>query len=137
MSGPRSAIVVDDDAITLVVMARMLEEEGFEVQSAASATAALRLMKTRACDLIAADHQMLPITGLDFWTFLRTSKKAPHARTPFILITSPDRHAHLSATHPELPVVLRKPFNGEMLRRAIRDAQDARQGPAGARAAPP
>ncbi len=125
--GSRSAIVVDDDAITLVVMARMLEQEGFDVQSASSATAALRLLREWHCDLIAADHQMLPITGLDFWSFLRTSRRTRHADTPFILITSPDRHAQLASTHPELPVVLRKPFNGEMLRRAIRDAQSDRQ----------
>jgi CheY-like chemotaxis protein len=129
MSGPRSAIVVDDDAITLVVMARMLEGEGFKVQSAPSATQALRMLSRGACDLIAADHQMLPITGLDFWTFLRTSKKARHAGTPFILITSPDRHAHLMATHPELPVVLRKPFNGDMLRQAIGHAEADRGKP--------
>ena len=74
-AGPRRRVlVVDDDEATCHLVARMLEEVGFEVQQAANATDALRVVDgAHPPDLIATDLGMAGLSGLDLARHVRES----------------------------------------------------------------
>jgi two-component system, chemotaxis family, CheB/CheR fusion protein len=77
-ASPR-VLVVDDDMRLGRLLVRLLQEEGFAIESAATVTAALALLRARAfdillcdrrlpdgngCDLMRAARQMRPIKGI-------------------------------------------------------------------------
>ena len=76
-AGPRRRVlVVDDDAATCHLLARMLEEVGFQVRQAANATDALRVVSgAQPPDLIATDLAMAGLSGLDLTREIRQSSE--------------------------------------------------------------
>ena len=78
-----SVLCVDDEAITLRLVARLLERMGFEAVSADSSVKALEIFDTRAFDLVLTDIRM---PGMDGHAFLRAIR-ARNADVPVIVAT--------------------------------------------------
>ena len=62
----KQALVVDDSAAQRLVLAKNLENWGYQVAQAASGDAALQLCETTRFDLILSDWMMPGMNGLDF-----------------------------------------------------------------------
>ena len=85
MPGKR-ALVVDDSRSARVVLSRMLERYGIEVDSAESAESALEYLKDRRPDVIFMDHLM---PGMDGLQAVREIKANPElAAIPIMMYTS-------------------------------------------------
>ena len=69
MSAPAEArpvlLVVDDEPRILSALQRCLRREGYEIVSADSGAAALRMLRERRVDLLLTDHKMPGMSGLD------------------------------------------------------------------------
>jgi CheY-like chemotaxis protein len=85
MPGKR-ALVVDDSKSARVVLSRMLERYGIEVDSAESAESALEYLKDRRPDVIFMDHLM---PGMDGLQAVRHIKSQPELSSiPIMMYTS-------------------------------------------------
>ncbi len=82
----RRALVVDDSKSARVVLSRMLEKYGIEVDSAESAESALEYLKDRRPDVIFMDHLM---PGMDGLQAVREIKANPDLSSiPIMMYTS-------------------------------------------------
>jgi DNA-binding response OmpR family regulator len=81
----RTILIVDDDRSVTDTFARMLQLEGFSVQTAQSATAGLELADTVRPDAIILDMRMPITNGLQF---LRHLRARPHlVDVPVAIVT--------------------------------------------------
>jgi two-component system, NtrC family, response regulator GlrR len=64
-------LLVDDDASLLKLLAIRLEAEGFEVNTAESAEAALQVLRNRPADLVVTDLRMEGASGLELFEQIR------------------------------------------------------------------
>jgi CheY-like chemotaxis protein len=71
-NAPSKVLVVDDDATTGMTVAVMLRSAGYEVTTAESGEAALRVMGTREFDLLITDLKMPGIGGMGLIHEVRT-----------------------------------------------------------------
>ena len=78
-----SVLCVDDEAITLRLVTRLLERMGFEAISAGSSLEALEIFDTRAVELGLTD---IPMPGMDGHAFLRAIRDR-NADVPVIVAT--------------------------------------------------
>ena len=70
-SGPKTVLVVDDDAMVCAFEAELLSSQGYKVLKAESAAAALRLVGTETIDLLLTDLVMPEVDGLELIQRLR------------------------------------------------------------------
>lgn len=75
------ALIVDDDAVSLVVLRHMLSAQGFDVIEAQSANEALEILSHAKVDVIVCDYLMPGHNGLDLLEALGS------AAPPFVLLT--------------------------------------------------
>ena len=81
----RTILIVDDDHSVADTFARMLALEGFEVATALSAEAGLKVVDTARPDAIILDMRMPIVNGLQF---LRTVRGRPHLiAVPVAIVT--------------------------------------------------
>lgn len=81
----RSILIVDDDRSVVDTFARMLQLEGFDVQTAFDASSGLALADTMRPQAIILDLRMPLINGIQF---LRQVRARPHlAETPVAIVT--------------------------------------------------
>ena len=90
----RRALVVDDSKSARVVLSRMLEKYGIEVDSADSAETALEYLREHRPDVIFMDHLM---PGMDGFQALSVIKNDPRTATiPVMMYTSQEGELYLS-----------------------------------------
>ncbi|MFO1375626.1 MAG: response regulator [Steroidobacteraceae bacterium] len=82
----RRALVVDDSKSARIVLSRMLEKYGLEVDSAESAEQALDYLKTHRPDVIFMDHMMPGMDGLQAVQQIKTDTST--ASIPVMMYTS-------------------------------------------------
>lgn len=80
----KSVLIVDDDRTWLLALTRLMQKEGFHVETATNAVAALRTLKDRAVDLIVSDLNMPRMDGLELRDALVSGGQAP---IPFIFVS--------------------------------------------------
>jgi len=87
MDAPKDRIlVVDDNKLILKVVADKLTEAGFAIQTAGSASEALKLLDVALPDLVVSDVMM---PGMDGYEFCRRIKADPKRRhLPIIMLTA-------------------------------------------------
>ena len=81
-------LVVDDEISWQILLQRFLEQRGYTVRTASSATEALQLLVKYKPDLIMTDIRMPDMNGFDF---LHTLKEQPSlAATPVVFLSGID-----------------------------------------------
>ena len=127
-SAPLRALVVDDNATTREVMARMGRSLGWTVEAAESGEQALALLQSapegsRRFQAVFVDCQM---PGLDGWETSRRIHNLP-GPTPVVVMVTAHGHEVLArrgeADQALLDGFLVKPITATMLREAVRDAR--------------
>jgi DNA-binding response OmpR family regulator len=83
---PATILVVDDDADSRDIAARLVELEGFRTKRADGGEACLRMAKTEAIDLILLDVMMPGLDGFEVCAALREAG----IKIPIILLTAKD-----------------------------------------------
>jgi two-component system chemotaxis response regulator CheY len=126
-----TVLVVDDSATTRSLVASFLAGwEEIEVVEAASGFEALRVLPTRAVDVIVSDINMPDINGLELISFVRANPIYRHI--PVVIISTEssagDRKRGLELGAVDYVV---KPFDAETLRGAVAVALARRRREAG------
>lgn len=83
MNDLQRVIVIDDEEIVLLSVARTLEREGYVVDKAFSAREALEMLEQGTYDLVITDLMMPEVNGIELLGIL----KEKHVSTPAIMIT--------------------------------------------------
>jgi CheY-like chemotaxis protein len=65
-------LMCDDSSTERTALGRILRHQGYEVDEAADGAAAIRLIKTRAYDLLLLDLQMPDVDGFDVLSYVQT-----------------------------------------------------------------
>lgn len=116
-AGRHRVLLVDDNALALEVMTRMLTLLGCEVTAAADAHAGLMGMECGEYALVVTDLQM---PGMDGWELCRRVKRR-RPGLPVLAITGQDRETVLASKElSRIDGVLFKPFDLQILGRAVR-----------------
>jgi CheY-like chemotaxis protein len=113
----RSVVAVDDEPAVTQLISRVLEREGYDVRTAASAEEALELIDQRPADLFIVDKNLPRMHGFELVRQLR----ARFPNLPVIVITAaPEPFAPL---HERIDGYLAKPFRSlSALRETVADA---------------
>ena len=107
-----SILIVDDNALMLLTLTRILEQHHYSVLSASSASSALQLVKSKPVDLVITDYN-LPGGGSE----LGPTLKRLLPRLP-VVVLSGDPEAAQAADYADL--LLPKPQEPEKLMGEIR-----------------
>jgi two-component system response regulator MprA len=114
---PATILVVDDDADSCDVAARLLEREGYRTRRAANGDECLRTVETEHVDLILLDVMMPGMDGFEVCAALREAGK----RMPVILLTArDDMDARLEGMNQGVSEFLTKPINKHELYARVR-----------------
>jgi two-component system, chemotaxis family, chemotaxis protein CheY len=113
----RVLVVEDDDSVALIV-ADVLEEEGFEVRRAANGRAGLVMLQAFRPQLVLLDL-MMPV--LDGWGFRAQQRQLdPELAQIPVLVLSGARDARNAAVDLDAAGVLAKPFEIDALTETVR-----------------
>ncbi|MEP7203614.1 MAG: adenylate/guanylate cyclase domain-containing protein [Ilumatobacteraceae bacterium] len=133
MSTAANILVIDDDRVNRLILARALEEERFTVESAEDALRAIRILheKPTAFDLILLDVVMPEMDGYDLLRYLKADPSL--SRIPVVMVSALDdiasvvRCLELGAddyiTKPFDPVLLRARMNASLAKKRLRDVE--------------
>jgi CheY-like chemotaxis protein len=114
---PRRALVVDDDAVSRLVMCHLLRGLGWTVEPAADAPEAAARLSTADFDLVVSDFELPSGTGIDV---LEAAERSP-SRAAFVLVTGIIGYSSLpEATTSRLSGHLTKPVSSQTLRGLLR-----------------
>lgn len=104
-------LVVDDDAVSRVVLRHMLSAQGFDVIEATSVDEALEILSHAYVDLIVCDYLMPQRNGLDLLEAIGSDS------APFVLLTGTRTRDQLNDSRVEsVTAYLTKPVSTEELR---------------------
>jgi diguanylate cyclase (GGDEF)-like protein len=117
---PARVLVVDDDELTLTILRKMLEAEGYEVYVCSSASAALAELLHSTFDAILCDIWMSRINGKDFYLKLRQGFPEYQRRVVFITgdVASELTWDFIEERH--LPYLI-KPISRPLLRQKLQE----------------
>jgi len=112
---PLRILVVDDEAINLKLVSRLLEMEGYEVITAQSGEASLRLIEQSPPDMALLDVMMPDMDGYELCRRLRQNPRT--AGIPIVMLTAlVDENERLKGIEAGADDCLPKPFDVELLR---------------------
>ena len=122
--------IVDDEAVTLKQLRRILEKEGYQVSAFSNARRVLKSLEQTACDLVISDIKMPGMNGFDLMVNVR--QKYPDIE--FILITGQASiEDAVKATKEGAFHYLAKPFTPNQFRQKVDQALCQRRAAAEAR----
>lgn len=118
-------LIVDDDPLLLSLLAHALNDEGYDIATAAHGVEALRAIAKRMPQLVLVDIRM-PV--MDGPTFIKAYRERTNRPAPIVAITG---MSHKDAQHLGIEAVIDKPFDmGELLSliaRLLKTAHDTRE----------
>ena len=111
-------LVIDDDDLTLTILRKMLEADGYEVEVCSSASEALAKLLHASFDAVLCDMWMSGMSGKDFYLQLKQGFPEYQRRVVFITgdIASEATWEFIDERH--LPYVI-KPISRPLLRRKV------------------
>jgi len=117
--GDTCLLVVDDTPIIRGIVSGILEPLGLsKILQAGNGEEAWDLLEAGGVDMVVADWLMPGVNGLDLLKRMR--KSAPHAQTPFIMITGvPDKQVVVEAMKLGVTDFMVKPIDGSVLKQKI------------------
>ena len=112
-------LVVDDEPVVVSFVSKLLSEQGYQVEAAANAEAALEKVKSESYSLILLDIKMPCTSGIELYESIRNIDQSLARRVVFITgdAMGGDTMHFLSRT--KAPCIT-KPFKAEQLTREIR-----------------
>ena len=117
MPGPR-ILVVDDEKNIRLTLTYALEEDGYEVQTASSGTAALEMLMAEPFDLLLLDLKMAGLDGLEVIRRLRADRN----KIRIVIITA---HGTVENAVEAMKLgavdFIQKPFTPAEIRRLVRE----------------
>ncbi len=118
MRNKKKILVVDDSETNVLLLQKLLEEEGYETEYAYSGESALKLLKKKSFSLILLDIMMPGLDGFDVLNTLKEQGKIRH--TPIIMVTAKDDyHSQKKAIEMGATDYLTKPLDLEKLKNLI------------------
>src|ERR1051325_9328992 len=117
---PARILIIDDDDLTLTILSKMLESDGYEVEVCSSGSAALAKLLHASYDAMLCDMWMAGMNGKDFYLQLKQGFPEYQRRVVFITgdIASEATWEFIDERH--LPYVI-KPISRPLLRRKLRE----------------
>jgi CheY-like chemotaxis protein len=115
---PKTILVVDDEVLIRLLIAKYLRECGYTVIEAINADEALQVLQSEhRVDLVLSDVQMPgSLDGFGLAQWVRKNKDG----VPIILVGNPERAAHTAATLCEEGPIMAKPYEPQTLVNLIR-----------------
>lgn len=109
-------LVVDDEVLLAVLLAGLLEDEGYQVETASNGQAALSAIQNQRPDLVVTDFMMPTMTGLELAEAVRSDGAL--ADLPIILVSG--AQGAIARQRPELfQAVLDKPYRNDAMLREV------------------
>lgn len=125
ISSNRQILIVDDDPDTCALIADILEDEGYRVQTCLSGESAIAALKQQPFRLVLSDIKMPGVTGIDLLLYVRRME----LDTEVILMTAfASLQTAIIAVRGEAFDYLVKPFSLNDLRQRVREALDRQPG---------
>jgi CheY-like chemotaxis protein len=113
-------LVVDDEIIIAQLIADVLEDAGYQIDTALHGVAALERLERRTYDVILSDLRMPELDGLGL--FREIEHRYPDLLRRFVFITGTSEHADYQGFIDDVKVpVLTKPFDMSDLVRVVHD----------------
>ncbi|MEO6487539.1 MAG: response regulator [Thermoanaerobaculia bacterium] len=116
MNSIRTALVVDDDQSTRLLLEKFLQRQGYEVDLAADGEAGIAMLTKRSYPLVMLDLMMPRVDGLGVLSFLREHR--PEQIQRVIIITAYPRQLSVD---PGVCAIVSKPFTIQTLRDVLRN----------------
>lgn len=114
----KSILIIDDIEENVLILERLLEKEGYDVQSALEAPKGLHLLKEQTFDLLLLDINMPVIDGITLLENIR--KDSSLSNVAVIMVTaSDDKETTLKCLQLGACGYITKPFNIDTLRPQI------------------
>ncbi|HYH21650.1 MAG TPA: response regulator [Azospirillum sp.] len=119
--GDFTVLVIEDEAFTRMVLAKMLSTLGFRaVHQAADGEAGLAAVREHRPDVVVCDVEMAPLDGLGFLRALRASGDARSSALPVVFMTNrADEGRMAEARGLGADAFLVKPATPDSLREAL------------------
>lgn len=109
-------LVVDDEFLLAMMLADILEDEGYEVETASNGQAALSAVQARRPDLVITDFMMPVMTGLEFAEAIRADGAL--SDLPIILVSG--AQGAIARERPEMfQAVFDKPYHNHRIIEAV------------------
>jgi DNA-binding NtrC family response regulator len=109
-------LIVDDEPSIRHMLKQVLEDEGFQADTAGSALEALETLETAPVDLAIVDLLLPGVNGLEIAEAIRMLDPG----TPVILITAYGSSAfEAMASHPAISYYMHKPFSLDRLMKLV------------------
>lgn len=115
----RILIVDDSPAVRALVAAGLAEVSELEIDHASTGLEAIKLLKTRAVDLLLADVHMPEINGLELVRFVKTDARLRHLPV-IVMSTEADEADRLRGLSLGANDYLAKPFTAAELQRLVK-----------------
>ncbi len=111
----KKILIVDDSPSVLAVLEDMLDELGYEVETADNGKLACELLETNRYDLIITDLSMPVMDGI---VFVQTAKKMPNCKfVPIVMLSSEEDESKIAAAKQVgISTFLRKPVKAVQLK---------------------
>ena len=120
----KKILLIDDDALVLKTIRKLLALEGYELFESKCADEALELVKKKTFDLVITDIRMPGLNGMQMLEKMREDQK--NKNLPVILITGyANEDAPLEAFRLNAADYILKPFNGDQLLASVRRIFDS------------
>ncbi|HET6247637.1 MAG TPA: response regulator [Tepidisphaeraceae bacterium] len=115
-------LIVDDNALALIVLRKALVAAGYEVISAVNGREALDLLRDGSCRLVISDMEMPEMDGLDLCRAIRAD--GTHGYVYVMLLTSHDsREERVAGRRAGADDFISKPFDREELLARLETAE--------------
>lgn len=117
-------LVVDDHKTMRRIIKSHLSQLGLtDIEEAGDGQEALQNLVQKKFDLVLADWNMMPMTGLELLEHVRKDGTYQHRDVPFVMITAEARTENVvKAKQADVDNYIIKPFNAETLQTKIKAA---------------
>ena len=131
---PASILIADDDAVSRMLLTRLLERDGHDVRAAEDGTQALELFSEEPADVVLLDIVMPGLDGVSVLQRLKQSADGQHV--PVIMISAVDEidsvvrcietGADDYLPKPVNPVILRARINAGLMKKRVHELERER-----------
>lgn len=118
-------MLVEDDPVNQLLVAKMLNKEGHTVRSVGSGKEALPLLRTHSFDVVIMDIEMPELDGVATTRLIREQEQVDGKRLPIVALTGHDQESDKQRfSRAGMDGHLAKPVDIDELRRVLYDVTE-------------